>query len=60
MPIESPLILAPTLNDPLFVPDRADPPFMLSQAAVDVAVQLRVPVPVLVIVTDWLGGLAPF
>jgi len=33
---------------------------MLSQAAVDVLVQLRVPLPVLVIVTGWLLGLAPF
>jgi hypothetical protein len=33
---------------------------MFSQAAVDVLVQLRVPLPVLVIVTDWLLGLAPF
>jgi hypothetical protein len=60
VPTESPLLFAPTVKVPLFVPDREDPPFMLSQAAVDVAVQLRVPVPVLVIVTDWLAGLAPF
>ena len=33
---------------------------MLSQAAVDVLVQLRVPLPVLVIVTDWPLGLTPF
>ena len=44
----------------MFVPEAADPPFMLSQAAVDVLVQLRVPLPVLVIVTGWLLGLAPF
>src|SRR5262249_48408641 len=33
---------------------------MFSQAAVDVLVQLRLPLPVLAIVTDWLLGLAPF
>jgi len=60
LPIESPLILAPTLNDPVFVPDAAEPPFIFSQAAVDVAVQLSVPVPLFVIVTNWLAGLAPF
>src|SRR5262245_52189029 len=60
VPTASPLIFAPTVNEPLFVPDAAEPPFRLSQAAVDVAVQLRVPVPVLVMVTDWLLGLAPF
>ena len=60
VPTESPLVFAPTVNEPLFVPDTADPPFILSQGAVDVAVQLRVPVPLFVIVTDWFAGLAPF
>lgn len=60
LPIESPLILAPTLNDPVLVPVAAEPPFIFSQAAVDVAVQLSVPVPLFVIVTNWLAGLAPF
>ena len=60
VPTPSPLMFAPTVNEPLFVPEAADPPFRLSQAAVDAAAQLRVPLPVLVTVTDWLLGLAPF
>ena len=60
VPTASPLLFAPTVNEPAFVPETADPPFTLSQAAVDVAAQLRVPLPVFVIVTDWLVGLAPF
>src|SRR5215467_15199146 len=60
VPTARPLTFAPTVNVPLFVPDAAEAPFRLSQAAVDAAVQLRVPVPVLVMVTDWLVGLAPF
>jgi hypothetical protein len=38
----------------------ADEPFKVSHGTFDAAVQLRVPVPLLVIVTDWLAGLAPF
>ena len=60
VPTERPLIFAPTVNEPLFVPEAAEPPFRLSQAAVDAALQLRVPVPVFVIVTDCPFGLAPF
>jgi len=60
VPTASPLIFAPTVNVPLFAPDAAGPPFRLSQAAVGAAVQLRVPVPVLVIVTNCPFGLAPF
>src|SRR5262245_9571376 len=60
VPTARPLIFAPTVTEPLFVPEAADPPFRLSQATVDAAFQLRVPVPVLVIVTDCPFGLAPF
>ena len=52
VPTESPLAFAPTVNAPLFVPEATDPPFRLSHATGDVAVQLSVPVPVFVIVTD--------
>ena len=60
VPIESPLILAPTENDPLLVPEAPVPPFIVSQGIEGVAVQGSVPEPLLVTVTVWLGGLAPF
>jgi hypothetical protein len=56
----SPLILAPTAKDPLLVPDAAAPPFTVSQGTDEVAVQLSVPDPLLVTVTVWLDGAAPF
>ena len=46
-----PLIVAPTKTDPLLVPDPVAPPLIVSQGVEDVAVQLRVPEPLLVIVT---------
>ena len=50
LPIESPLILAPTENDPLFVPEAALPPFTVSQGIEEVAVHVSVPEPLLVTV----------
>ncbi len=52
VPTERPLILTPAANDPLFVPEAADEPFKVSHGTFDVAVQFRVPVPLLLIVTD--------
>ena len=52
-----PLTLVPTPNEPLLAPDAAEPPLIVSQPTEDVAVQLRVPDPLLDIVTDWLAGL---
>lgn len=51
LPIESPLILAPTENEPLFVPDTEAPPLTVNQGTEEVAVQLSVPEPLLVTVT---------
>ena len=45
-------MFAPAANDPLFVPDIEAAPFRVSQEMFDVAVQLRVPVPVLSTATD--------
>ena len=50
VPIESPLMLAPTENDPLLVPEAAVPPFIVSQGMEEVAVQVSVPEPLLVTV----------
>ena len=58
--MESPLMLAPTENAPLLVPDAAAPPFIVSQDAEEVAVQLSVPEPLLETVTVWPDGLAAF
>jgi hypothetical protein len=60
LPTESALILAPTENDPLLVPEAAEPPFIVSQGMEDAAVQLSVPEPLLVTVAVWLDGFAPF
>ena len=60
LPIERPPTLAPTVNDPVFVPEAAEPPLTVSQLTDEVAVQLRVPVPPLLTVTDWLAGFMPF
>ena len=60
VPIESPLILAPTENDPLLLPDAAVLPFIVNQGIEEVAVQLSVPEPLLVTVTVWLDGLVLF
>ena len=60
VPTDSPLTLTPTANDPLFVPDAAAPPFIVSHGTEEAAVQLSVPEPLLVMVTVWLDGLAPF
>ena len=54
------MILAPTENDPLLVPEAATPPLIVSQGIDEAAVQLSVPDPLLVTVTVWLAGLAPF
>jgi hypothetical protein len=59
-PMGSPLILAPTAKEPLLVPDAAAPPFTVSQGTDEVAVQFNVPDPLLVTVTVWLDGEAPF
>jgi len=52
--------LTPTANDPLFVPDAEALPFIVSHGTEEVAVQLSVPEPLLVMVTVWLDGFAPF
>jgi hypothetical protein len=57
VPMAKPLTFAATVNEPLLVPDASEPPFSVSQLTEDVAVQLRVPDPLLDIVTDWLAGL---
>ena len=59
MPTESPLVLAPTENDPVFVPEAAELPFTVSQGTVLVAVQLSVPEPPLLTVTVWPDGFVP-
>lgn len=59
VPIESPLIFAPTENDPALVPDAAAPPLTVNQAAEDVAVQLSVPAPLLLTATVWPDGFTP-
>jgi hypothetical protein len=43
--------LTPTENDPLFVPDAAAPPLIVSQDVEEEAVQVRVPDPLFVTVT---------
>ena len=58
--MDSPLVLAPTANDPPLTPDAAAPPFIVSQGTEEVAVQFSVPEPLLVTVTAWLDGAAPF
>jgi hypothetical protein len=60
LPTESPLMLAPTENDPLLVPEAAAPPFIVSQGVDDAAVQLSVPEPLLLTVAVWLDGFTPF
>ena len=57
--MESPLVLAPTENDPLFVPDTAELPFTVNQDTEEVAVQVSVPEPLLVTVTVWPVGFVP-
>ena len=44
----------------MLVPDVETAPFTFSQAIFEEAVQVRVPVPAFVIVTDWLAGAAAF
>lgn len=46
-------------SDPASVPEAAAAPLIVNQAAEDVAVQLSVPVPLLLTVTIWLDGFAP-
>jgi hypothetical protein len=60
LPTESPLMLAPTENDPLLVPEAAMPPLTVSQGVDEAAVQPSVPEPLLLIVAVWLDGFAPF
>jgi hypothetical protein len=57
--MESPLIFAPTENDPAFVPEAAAPPLIVNHAADEVAVQVSVPEPLFVTATVWLDGFAP-
>ena len=52
-----PPTLALTPNEPLLVPDAAEPPFIINQPTDDVAVQLKVPEPLFDTVTNWLDGL---
>ena len=52
VPVARPLIFVPTVNEPLLVPDAPELPFIVSQLAEDVPVQLRVPEPLFDIVTD--------
>jgi len=59
VPVPSPLVLAPTENDPALVPEAAAPPLMVNHAADEVAVQVSVPLPLFVTVTVWLDGLPP-
>ena len=60
VPVESPPALAPTENDPLFVPEAVVPPLIVSQDAEEEAVQVRVPEPLFAMETVWLEGFAPF
>lgn len=57
--MESPVVLAPTENDPLFVPDAAEFPLIVNQETEDVAVQLSVPEPPFVTLTVWPKGFVP-
>ena len=57
--MESPLVLAATENDPLFVPEAAELPFTVNQEMEEVAVQVSVPEPPLVTVTVWPEGFVP-
>lgn len=45
---------------PVLVPEAEAAPFTFSHAIFDEADQVRVPVPALLIVTDWLVGAVPF
>ena len=56
VPAESPVALAVTANEPGPLPDAGETE---SQAAVLDAFQLKVPVPVLLMLTVWPEGLAP-
>jgi hypothetical protein len=53
-------MLAPTENDPLLVPEAAEPPLTVSHGVDEAAVQLSVPEPLLLTVAVWLDGFAPF
>ena len=57
VPAESPVTLGATASEPEPVPETGETE---SQEAVLEAFQLRVPVPVLVMLTLWPGGLAPW
>ena len=57
VPAESPVTLGATASEPEPVPEAGETE---SQEAVLEAFQLRVPVPVLVMLTLWPGGLAPW
>jgi hypothetical protein len=50
-PMGSPLTLAPTANDPVFVPDAPAPPLTVSHGTDEAAVQLSVPLPLFVTMT---------
>ena len=57
VPAESPVTLGATASEPELVPEAGETE---SQEAVLEAFQLKVPVPVLVMLTLWPGGLAPW
>ena len=57
--MESPVVLAPTENDPPFVPDAAELPLTVNQETEEVAVQLSVPEPPFVTLTAWPKGFVP-
>ena len=49
-----------TARAPVLVPETEAAPLTLNQAIFEEADQVSVPVPALVIATDWLAGAAPF
>ncbi|MEO5954695.1 MAG: hypothetical protein ABIR36_03245 [Nitrospiraceae bacterium] len=56
----NPIGLTLTVSEPVLAPAVDAVPLTFSQAIFDEAVQVSVPVPALVIVTDWLTGATPF
>lgn len=60
VPGVSPAGFTLTVTVPALVPVADVAPLTLSHAIFEEAVQLRVPVPAFVIVTDWLAGAVPF
>lgn len=60
VPVVSPVWFTLIVTVPALVPVADVAPLTLSQAIFEEAVQLRVPVPVLVIATDWVAGTVLF